>query len=78
MRKVFRISMATVLLSAPFAASADEVTISNRPKGDVTNREHGAPAPRVRENRLYDTGAPGAVIEEKVEPRRDGLTIRDR
>jgi hypothetical protein len=79
MRKVLLAAVATVFLSAPFAASADEVNIRDHPNGNVTIREHAAPAPRVREDRrLYDRAAPGAVIEERVGPRQDGLTIRDR
>ena len=78
MRKILLAAAATVVLSAPFAASADEVIIRDHPNGNVTIRDHGTPMPRVREDRLYDRAAPGAVIEERVGPRRDGMTIRDR
>jgi hypothetical protein len=76
MRKVLLATVATVLLSTPFAASADEVIIRDHPRGDITVRDHDARMPRVREDRLYDRAAPGAVIEERVGPRRDDL--RDR
>ena len=78
MRKILLAAVATVCLSAPFAASADEVIIRDHPNGNETIRDHGAPMPRIREDRLYDRAAPGAVIEERGGPRQDGLTIRDR
>jgi len=91
MRKVLFAAVATVVLSAPFAASADEVTVRDHPNGNVTIREHAAPAPRdsvtihehpngsavVREH-LYDRAPPNAVIRERVGPREDSLTIRER
>jgi hypothetical protein len=72
MRKILLAAVATVVLSVPFAASADEVIIRDHPNGNVTMRDHG---PRVRDH-LYDRAAPGVVIEERGGPRRDDM--RDR
>ena len=77
MRKVLFAAVATVVLSAPFAASADEVTVRDQPNGNVTVREHGAP-PRddgrvvIKEHER----APETVIKERVGP--DNITIKDR
>ena len=84
MRKVLLAAVATVVLSAPFAASADEMTVRDHPNGNVTIREHGAPPPRgdvvIREHKdhLYNQAPPDAVIKERAGPRQDSLTIKDR
>ena len=43
MRKVLFAAVATVALSAPFVASAEEITVRDHPNGNVTVREHGPP-----------------------------------
>ena len=46
MRKVLFAAVATVALSAPFVASAEEITVRDHPNGNVTVREHGPPRAR--------------------------------
>ena len=94
MRKVLFAAVATVALAAPFAASADEITVRDHPNGKVTVREHGPPpgpagnvvirehpngvVTRDHRERIYDRAPPNTVIREHVGPRGDSLTIRDR
>jgi hypothetical protein len=68
MRKLLFAVVATVALAAPFAASADEIIVRDHP----TVREH------VIRDHVYDRAPPNAVIHERVGPRGDGLTIKDR
>jgi hypothetical protein len=91
MRKVLFAAVATVALSAPFAASAEEITVRDHPNGNVTVREHAAPPPSdsvtVRErpngsvvvrDHIYDRAPPGVVIREHTGPRGDSVTIHER
>ncbi|HEY1745961.1 MAG TPA: hypothetical protein VGG11_04245 [Xanthobacteraceae bacterium] len=92
MRKVLFAAAAIVALSAPFAASADGVTVRDKPNGSVVIHEHaGPPGPAgdtvVREHpngsvvvrdHIYNRAPPGVVIREHTGPRGDGVTIRER
>jgi Ni/Co efflux regulator RcnB len=93
MRKIILATVATVVLAAPIAASAEEVTVRDHPNGAVTVREHARP-PRdnvvirdhpngnvVVRDHVYDRWAPrrdNLVIKDRVAPRGDSLTIKDR
>jgi hypothetical protein len=82
MRKVLFAAVATVALSAPLVASADEITVRDHPNGNVTVREHGPPpGPRgnvVIRDHVYDRAPPGVVIRDHEGPRGDSVTIHDR
>ena len=84
MRKILFAAMAVVALSAPFAASADDVTVRDHPNGNVTVKEHGPPPGAagnvvIREHRrVYDRAPADTVIREHDRPRGDSLTIKDR
>ena len=94
MRKVLFAAVAAVALAAPFAVSADEITVRDHPNGNVTVREHGpppGPAGKVvirehpngvviknSQEHIYDRAPPNTVMREHVGPRGDSLTIKDR
>ena len=81
MRKVLFAAVATVALSAPFVASAEEITVRDHPNGNVTVREHGPPGPAgnvVIRDHVYDRAPPGVVISDHTGPRGDGVTINER
>jgi Prokaryotic membrane lipoprotein lipid attachment site len=81
MRKIIFAAVATVALSAPLAASADEITVREHPNGNVTVKEHGpppAPGGDVVVRERVAPAPPETVIREHDGPRGDSVTIKER
>ena len=77
MRKTLFAAVATVVLSAPFAASADEVTIRDQPNGNVVIRDNSGP-PRPAGDTVVREHANGSVTVKEHDGPRDSVTIKER
>jgi hypothetical protein len=76
MRKVLFAAVATVALSAPFAASADSVTVRDKPNGAVVVRDHAGP-PGPAGDTVVRERPNGSVTVRENGPR-DSVTVHER
>jgi hypothetical protein len=77
MRRVLFAAVATVALSAPFLASADEVTIRDKPNGNVVIRDQGGPPGPAGDTVVREHPNGSVTIREHDGPR-DSVTIKER
>jgi hypothetical protein len=77
MRKFLFATVATVVLSAPFLASADEVTIRDKPNGNVVIRDQGGP-PGPAGDTVVREHPNGSVTVREHDGPRDSVTIKER
>ena len=66
MRKLLLAAAATVALSAPFAASADGVTVRDKPNGSVVIRDHSGPPGPAGDVVVREHPNGSAVIRDHV------------
>ncbi len=77
MRKVLLATVATIVLSAPFAASADEVTVRDKPNGTVVIRDKAGPPGPAGDTVVREHPNGSVTVRENDGPR-DSVTIKER